>query len=120
MRCAAGLGNQQASAPPAIVCQIHVSYFRLSSADWFPALAARLHYPVRRLRLAIKMARLILPAHRAAPAIPKSTVSFAARWGGNQIIDTRAFSVGPLTNIEFAVGADLNTYNTTLGSAIRA
>ncbi|HZP68534.1 MAG TPA: hypothetical protein VFB29_01205 [Pseudolabrys sp.] len=38
-------------------------------------------------------------------------------FGWNQIFNTKAFSVGPLTNIEFAVGADLNTDNTTLGSA---
>src|SRR5713226_2212337 len=38
-------------------------------------------------------------------------------FGWNQIFSTKAYSVGPLTNIEFAVGADLNTDNTTLGSA---
>lgn len=38
-------------------------------------------------------------------------------FGWNQIFNTKAFSVGPLTNIEFATGFDLNTDNTTLGSA---
>jgi hypothetical protein len=38
-------------------------------------------------------------------------------FGWNQIFSTKAFSSGWLTNIEFAVGADLNTDNTTLGSA---
>ena len=41
-------------------------------------------------------------------------------FGWNQIFNTKAFAVGPLTNIEFAVGADLNTDNTTLGSAKRS
>lgn len=45
---------------------------------------------------------------------------FRSIFGWNQIFDTKAFAVGPLTNIEFAVGADANTDNTTLASAKRA
>src|SRR5579871_1007556 len=45
---------------------------------------------------------------------------FRSTFGWNQIFGTKAFAVGPLTNIEFAVGADLNTDNTTLGSAKRS
>ncbi len=40
--------------------------------------------------------------------------------GWNQIFNTKAFSIGPLTNIEFVGGVDLNTDNTTLGSAKRS
>jgi nucleoside-specific outer membrane channel protein Tsx len=40
--------------------------------------------------------------------------------GWNQLFQTKAFSVGPLTNIEFAAGFDFNTDNTTLGSAKRS
>ena len=36
--------------------------------------------------------------------------------GWNQLFNTKAFSAGPLTNIEFAWGADVNVDNTTLGS----
>ncbi len=42
---------------------------------------------------------------------------FRSTFGWNQIFGTKMFSMGPLTNIEFAVGADANTDNTTLGSA---
>ena len=45
---------------------------------------------------------------------------FRSTFGWNQLFNTKAFSAGPLTNIEFAVGADLNTDNTTLGSAKRS
>jgi hypothetical protein len=45
---------------------------------------------------------------------------FRSTFGWNQIFNTKAFAVGPLTNIEFVVGSDLNTDNTTLGSAKRA
>jgi nucleoside-specific outer membrane channel protein Tsx len=41
-------------------------------------------------------------------------------FGFNQIFNTKAFSWGPLTNIELALGADVNTDNTTLGSAKRS
>lgn len=40
-------------------------------------------------------------------------------FGWNQLFNTKTFSIGPLTNIEFLVGADLNTDNTNLGSAKR-
>jgi hypothetical protein len=40
--------------------------------------------------------------------------------GWNQIFNTKAFSIGSLTNIEFAFGVDANTDNTTLGSAKRS
>jgi hypothetical protein len=36
--------------------------------------------------------------------------------GWNQLFNTKAFSAGPLTNIEFAWGSDVNVDNTTLGS----
>jgi len=45
---------------------------------------------------------------------------FRSTFGWNQIFNTKAFAVGPMTNIEFVVGADLNTDNTTLGSAKRS
>ena len=45
---------------------------------------------------------------------------FRSTLGWNQIFNTKAFAVGPLTNVEFVVGSDLNTDNTTLGSAKRA
>jgi hypothetical protein len=45
---------------------------------------------------------------------------FRSTFGWNQVFNTKAFAAGPLTNIEFAVGADLNTDNTTLGSAKRS
>jgi hypothetical protein len=45
---------------------------------------------------------------------------FRTTFGWNQIFNTKAFAVGPMTNIEFVVGADLNTDNTTLGSAKRS
>lgn len=45
---------------------------------------------------------------------------FRSTFGWNQIFNTKTFSMGPLTNIEFLIGADLNTDNTTLGSAKRS
>jgi|GraSoi_2013_40cm_1033754.scaffolds.fasta_scaffold29546_1 hypothetical protein len=45
---------------------------------------------------------------------------FRSTFGWNQIFNTKAFAVGPLTNIEFVIGSDLNTDNTTLGSAKRS
>jgi hypothetical protein len=39
--------------------------------------------------------------------------------GWNQLFNTKAFSAGPLTNIEFAWGSDVNADNTSLGSAKR-
>jgi hypothetical protein len=40
--------------------------------------------------------------------------------GWNQIFNTKMFSAGPLTNIEFVWGTDFNTDNTTLESAKRS
>ena len=45
---------------------------------------------------------------------------FRSTFGWNQIFNTKAFSVGPLTNVEFIVGGDFNTDNTTEASAKRA
>jgi hypothetical protein len=39
--------------------------------------------------------------------------------GWNQLFNTKTFSVGPPSNIEFAFSADVNTDDTTLGSAKR-
>jgi hypothetical protein len=44
---------------------------------------------------------------------------FRSTLGWNQIFNTKAFSVGPLTNIEFIVGGDFNTDNTTEASRKR-
>jgi hypothetical protein len=40
--------------------------------------------------------------------------------GFNQLTGTKMFAIGPVTNIEFAWGVDVNTDNTTLGSAKRS
>ena len=40
--------------------------------------------------------------------------------GWNQLFDTKAFSFGPLTNISFLAGFDLNTDNTNLASRKRS
>jgi hypothetical protein len=45
---------------------------------------------------------------------------FRSTFGFNQIFNTKAFSMGPLTNVSLMVGADLNTDNTSLGSAKRS
>ena len=45
---------------------------------------------------------------------------FRSTLGLNQITSSKSFAFGPLTNVEFIVGADLNTDNTTLGSAKRS
>jgi hypothetical protein len=45
---------------------------------------------------------------------------FRSTLGWNQLFNTKAFVVGPLTNVEFVVGSDMNTDNTTLGSAKRS
>jgi hypothetical protein len=44
---------------------------------------------------------------------------FRSTLGWNQIFNTKAFSVGPLTNVEFIVGGDFNTDNTTEASRKR-
>jgi hypothetical protein len=45
---------------------------------------------------------------------------FRSTLGWNQLSHSKNFAWGPLTNIEFAWGSDLNTDNTTLGSAKRS
>lgn len=45
---------------------------------------------------------------------------FRSTFGWNQLSGTKMFAMGPLTNISFVVGADLNTDNTTLESAKRS
>jgi nucleoside-specific outer membrane channel protein Tsx len=45
---------------------------------------------------------------------------FRSTLGLNQLTGTKMFAAGPLTNIELVVGSDLNTDNTTLGSAKRS
>jgi hypothetical protein len=45
---------------------------------------------------------------------------FRSTFGFNQMFHTKAFSMGPLTNVSLMVGADLNTDNTSLGSAKRS
>ncbi len=45
---------------------------------------------------------------------------FRSTFGWNQLTGTKNFAFGPLTNISFIVGADLNTDNTSLESAKRS
>ena len=45
---------------------------------------------------------------------------FRSTIGFNQLFNTRAFTVGPLTNVSFIVGADLNTENNALQPAKRS
>lgn len=45
---------------------------------------------------------------------------FRSTFGFNEVFGTKAFSYGPLTNVSLMIGADLNTDNTTLGSAKRS
>lgn len=45
---------------------------------------------------------------------------FRSTFGFNEIFGTKAFSMGPLTNLSLMVGADLNTDNTALSSAKRS
>jgi hypothetical protein len=45
---------------------------------------------------------------------------FRSTFGFNEVFGTKAFSMGPLTNVSLMVGADLNTDNTGLGSAKRS
>jgi hypothetical protein len=60
------------------------------------------------------------PGSARCPGYTEIYGFFRSTFGWNQIFSTKAFSSGWLTNIEFAVGADLNTDNTTLGSAKRS
>jgi hypothetical protein len=60
------------------------------------------------------------PGAQQCPGYQEVYGFFRSTFGWNQIFNTKAFSVGPLTNIEFIVGADLNTDNTTLASRKRS
>jgi len=44
---------------------------------------------------------------------------FRSTFGFNEIFNTKAFSVGPLHNVSFEIGADANTENNTLAPAKR-
>ena len=60
------------------------------------------------------------PGSSRCPGYTEIYGFFRSTFGWNQIFKTKAFSAGPLTNVEFIVGADLNTDNTTFRSARRA
>ena len=60
------------------------------------------------------------PGSQRCPGYTEIYGLFRSTFGWNQIFNTKAFTIGPLTNIEFALGADVNTDNTTLGSAKRS
>jgi hypothetical protein len=60
------------------------------------------------------------PGSERCPGYTEIYAFFRSTLGWNQLSGTKAFSIGPLTNIEFVVGGDVNTDNTTLGSAKRA
>ena len=45
---------------------------------------------------------------------------FRSTFGFNEVFGTKAFSMGPMTNVSLMIGADLNTDNTQLGSAKRS
>lgn len=45
---------------------------------------------------------------------------FRSTFGFNEVFGTKAFSMGPMTNVSLMIGADLNTDNTALGSAKRS
>ncbi len=44
---------------------------------------------------------------------------FRSTFGWNEIFNTRAFNIGPLHDVSFAIGADANTENNTLAPAKR-
>ncbi|MGY3590303.1 hypothetical protein ACVIGB_010114 [Bradyrhizobium sp. USDA 4341] len=46
--------------------------------------------------------------------------SVRSTFGWNELFDTKAFAVGPLTNISFLVGADISTSNLLTSSSSRA
>ena len=60
------------------------------------------------------------PRSQRRPGFTEIYGFFRSTLGWNQLSGTKAFAIGPLTNIEFIVGGDFNTDNTTLGSAKRA
>lgn len=59
-------------------------------------------------------------AQRGCPGYTEIYGFFRSTFGFNEVFGTKAFSYGPLTNVSLMVGADLNTDNTTLGSAKRS
>ena len=59
------------------------------------------------------------PGSSGCPGYTEIYGLFRSTLGWNQIFNTKAFSVGPLTNIEFIVGGDFNVDNTTEASAKR-
>jgi hypothetical protein len=70
------------------------------------------------------------PCDQGGPAFPPGAMQcdgysevyglWRGTLGWNEIFNTKAFKTGPLTNIEFAYGADLNWDNTTLASRKRS
>ena len=60
------------------------------------------------------------PGSERCPGYTEIYGFFRSTLGWNQLMGTKAFAIGPLTNIEFAFGADANTDNTTLASAKRS
>ena len=60
------------------------------------------------------------PGSSRCPGYTEVYGFFRSTFGWNQIFNTKAFSAGPLTNVEFIVGGDFNTDNTTERSAKRA
>jgi hypothetical protein len=59
------------------------------------------------------------PGSQLCPGYTEIYALIRSTLGWNQIFNTKAFSIGPLTNIEFIVGGDYNVDNTTEGSAKR-
>jgi hypothetical protein len=59
------------------------------------------------------------PGSSRCPGYTEIYGLFRSTFGWNQVFNTNAFSAGPLTNIEFIVGADFNADNTTEASAKR-
>ena len=60
------------------------------------------------------------PGSQRCPGYTEIYGFFRSTLGWNQLSGTNAFSIGPLSNIEFIVGGDFNTDNTTEASAKRA
>jgi nucleoside-specific outer membrane channel protein Tsx len=63
------------------------------------------------------------PANIAAGAVPGVAAGaaelyglFRSTFGLNQILNTKAFAIGPLTNVSLAIGADANANNGGIGS----
>jgi hypothetical protein len=58
----------------------------------------------------------LAPAGTTCPGFAEIYGLYRSTIGWNQLFNTKMFSAGPLTNIEFAWGSDVNVDNTTLGS----